>query len=327
VTKPFGAEELRARVANLVAMKRTRDVLRMELASRETDLERLAQELAARKRDLETAITSLRVARDQAEDASRHKTDFLAMVSHELRTPLTTVQLVVDRVSAASAELPPSLEKSVARMSGAVRRLTSLVEALLHYARLQSGRVGVQAVPVDAQAIVEDALDEVRPQAQAKGLDLRLAIDPSAQGPDGARPDLALETDATLARLIVANLLTNAVKFTARGAVTATLGRILSGRADIPASLAGGVILRVEDTGAGIPAPEQARIFDPFVRLEPARHAHVPGVGLGLSLVRDLVDNLGGIVTVSSEVGVGTRFEVLLPSSIPSPTPPGLALS
>jgi signal transduction histidine kinase len=332
VTKPFGAEELRARVANLVAMKRTRDVLRSELASRETDLERLAKELGARKRDLETAITSLRVARDHAEEASAHKTDFLAMVSHELRTPLTTVQLLVDRVSAASADLPPSLEKSVARMDSAVQRLTSLVESLLHYARLQSGRIGVHAATADARAILEDALDEVRPQAQAKGLDLRLAIDPSAQGPDGAAPDLALETDATLARLIVGNLLTNAVKFTARGAVTATLGRIPAGRADVPASLTGGVILRVEDTGAGIPAPEQARIFDPFVRLEPARHAHVPGVGLGLSLVRDLVDTLGGVVIVSSEVGVGTTFEVLLPSSMsrarsPTPTPPWLAPS
>lgn len=312
VTKPFVAEELRARVGNLVATKRARDVLRSELASRDTDLERLASELGARKRELETAVTTLRVARDQAEQASRHKTDFLAMVSHELRTPLTTVQLTVDRVGASAGELPPKLQKNVERMSGAVRRLSSLVESLLHYARLQSGRVSVQRVPVDAHDIARDAVDEAQPLARSKGLELTLRVDDAGQ----TRPDLVIESDPTLLRLIVANLLTNAVKFTSQGSVTVTLGVTTEAPGD-------GIYVRVADTGPGIPAAEQARIFDPFVRLEPARNLHVPGVGLGLSLVHDLVENLGGVVKVRSEVGVGTTFDVFFPRTIPAPDLPG----
>ncbi len=303
--KPFAADELRARVSNLVAMKRTRDVLRQELETRETDVEHLASELTARKRELENATASLRVARDHAEQASQHKTAFLAMVSHELRTPLTTVQLLVDRVGAASETLPPSLRKSVERMSGAVQRLSSLVEALLQYARLQSGRISVNPVPVDTAELAASVLEDVRPQAQAKGLALVLEADRAT--------DLVVETDPTLARLVLANLLANAVKFTKTGSVKVTVTAASEDRTR-------GVVLRVIDTGPGIPAAEQARIFDPFHRLEPARNAHVPGVGLGLSLVRDLVDNLDGTVGVASVVGEGTTFELHLPRSIAVPT-------
>ncbi len=299
--KPFEAAELRARAQNLLVTKRARDLLRTELASRETDLEQLASELAARKRDLETAILTLRVARDHAEAASQQKTAFLGMVSHELRTPLTAVQLLVDRLDGEKESLPSRLQSTASRLSSAVTRLSSLVESLLQYARFQSGRLTVERQELDVKALVRGAIDDVRMQAQGKGLALVF---------DDEAPSLTIESDPTLLRVVVANLLMNAVKFTPSGSVTTTL----TARAD-------GVALRVTDTGPGIAAVEQARIFEPFHRVEQVRNTHVPGVGLGLSLVRDLVDNLGGTVTVSSDVGVGTTFEVILPSSV---TPPRL---
>lgn len=299
--KPFEAAELRARAQNLLVTKRAKDVLRGELASRETDLERLASELAGRKRELETAILTLRVARDHAEEASQQKTAFLGMVSHELRTPLTSVQLLVDRLQGATETLPPKLQSTVLRMSSAVARLSNLVESLLQYARFQSGRLSVEPRKTDVKAIVLEALDDVRVQAQGKGLALVF---------DEGTPSVEIESDPTLLRVILTNLLMNAVKFTDDGRVTTTL-----------AAGPDGVALRVTDTGPGIAATEQAKIFDPFHRVEQVRNTHVPGVGLGLSLVRDLVDNLGGTVTVTSDLGVGTTFEVTLPSTM---TPPRL---
>src|SRR5262249_28455904 len=99
LTKPFFAEELRARVRNLVSMKRAREILQRDLASRARDLESLAGEVALRRRELETALESARVARDHADRASAMKTSFLRMVSHELRTPLTSLKLNLERLT------------------------------------------------------------------------------------------------------------------------------------------------------------------------------------------------------------------------------------
>src|SRR3989442_1330431 len=130
VMKPFLAEELRARVANLVIIKRTREVLQHELASQVSDLEALAAEVTFRKRELRTALDAMRVAREQAEQASRAKSDFLSLVSHELRTPLTAIRTylhLLERDGAASL-LPRqrSIVEKTARSSG---RLLALVES------------------------------------------------------------------------------------------------------------------------------------------------------------------------------------------------------
>jgi signal transduction histidine kinase len=102
------------------------------------------------------------------------------------------------------------------------------------------------------------------------------------------------------------NLAANAVKFTERGSV----------RLSVTTTVEGGRILRVEDTGPGIPQEEQVRIFEPFERLEPMRHKHVPGVGLGLAIVRDLTRAIGGTIQVSSEPGRGAVFDVSFPREV-----------
>ena len=112
-----------------------------------------------------------------------------------------------------------------------------------------------------------------------------------------------METDRRLLRLVLANLVGNAVKFTERGSVTVSLGH----SADTHS-------FEVSDTGPGIPPEDQRRIFDPFEQLDPIRHKHVPGVGLGLALVQQLVTALGGEITLESQVGRGSAFKVTLPS-------------
>ena len=259
VMKPFSGEELLARIGNLVGLAR------------------------------------LRIARDQAAEASQLKTGFLGLVSHELRTPLTAIQLLIDRLSDdGGTELAPRQKQIVDRLVSATSRLTDLVDTLLHYARIQSGHLAMNVEPFELGALAAEAAEEVRPQAHQKGLILR-AERPKAR--------IRVESDPKLMRLVVVNLVANAVKFTDRGTITVTSDAEGDRR-----------VVRVTDTGPGISPDEQKRIFEPFQQLEPTKHKHLPGVGLGLSLVRQIVDNLGAHIMVRSELGKGSTFEVSFPA-------------
>ena len=293
VTKPFSAEELRARVANLVTMKRARDVLQHALASRLRDLEALAGEITARNRELQTALDAPRVARDHAEAASRVKSNFLSLVSHELRTPLTVIQtnlhLLKREASAASTQ------QMLGRIGNSTARLMSLIESLLEHTRIESGRLITHPEPLDLGGLAAEVVAEMRPQAEHKGLPLTLSV----------LPDLTpLEGDRRLVSLILVNLVGNAIKFTERGAVEVSVG-----------CDGGQHRMVVKDSGPGIPLDRQHLVFEPFEQLEPVRYKHTPGVGLGLSLVREMLDAIGGRIELSSAVGVGSTFTVLLPST------------
>jgi signal transduction histidine kinase len=295
VMKPFSPDELRARASNLITVKRARDVLQQALETQTRDLEQLARDLAQRKRDLQTALESTRVAREHAEQASQLKTNFLSMVSHELRSPLATLQLQLERIESRGAEgMGADALMLVKRMTSSARRLQDLIEGLLQYARIQSGRLATEIESFDLHALARDVLEEVRPHAEDKGLALSIAN-------AGAIPPL--DSDPRLVRLILVNLLGNAIKFTERGTVELALAHL----GDVHR-------IAVKDTGPGIPPEHQTRIFEPFEQVEPARKKHLVGVGLGLALVREMVTSLRGALELESRVGVGSTFQVLLPS-------------
>ena len=260
------------------------------------DVAKLASEVTHRKRELHTALESMRVAREHAESASAAKTTFLGLVSHELRTPLTTLQLQLDRLRDRDlGTLAPEQKSALDGMAAATRRLIDLVESLLHYARIQSGRLTVNAETFDATQSVREVTEELEPRARARGLSLELTV----------APDLPpISTDPELYRLITVNLVSNALKFTERGKVEVLL--------DAPAA---GHRLRVQDSGVGISAADRARIFEPFEQLEGARRKHVPGVGLGLTITLQMVEAVGGTISVDSEPGKGSVFTVLFPKS------------
>ena len=290
VVKPFAAEELLARARNLVAIKRARDVLEGELTFKSDSLEALAKEAARRKRQLEQALEQARIAGVQAENASRAKSDLLNLISHEMNTPLTTMM-----ISLASIERSRSWAgntRSWERLLSSSRRLKGLVESLLEYARAGSGTLLQKLEPVDVRAIAMEVLEDLTPVAQAKGLDLRLA---AQEGP-------RLRSDARLLRTVLSNLTGNALKYTQRGSVEVRL-RFEEQR----------LVLEVHDTGPGIPREQWGRIFEPFEQLEPLQHKSTPGVGLGLALVKQLVEALQGKMELESEVGVGSTFRVVLP--------------
>ena len=302
VMKPFSLEELRARVGNLVTMKRTRDVLQRELDTHLTDLEPLAAELSQRRRELSTAIDALQTARAQAEAASRAKTQFLGLVSHELRSPLTALQLQLELLRRdRSGALSDRHTAIVERMNRATTRLIELVDTLLHFARLQSGRMDLQLGDVDLDAIADEVVHELHPAAQQKGLTLTAT---RAGGPHAAVR--ALRSDPRLVRLVLVNLVTNAIKFTREGSVQVEIAAEEEHH-----------LLTVRDTGPGIAPEDRVRIFQPFEQVESVAQKHTPGVGLGLTLVREMVAALAGTIELRSEVGRGTTFVVRLPDAPP----------
>jgi PAS domain S-box-containing protein len=296
--KPFVAEEVRARIANLVSVKRAREVLQREVATQTHDMVALAAEVAARKRELEAALEVTRRAQEEAERASAVKTNFLRLVSHELRTPLTTLHLQLQRLTRdAEHPLPQHQREILRRVSLAATRLTGLVEALLHEAQIASGRLAVEVEDVDLEALVGKVLEQHRPQADDKGLALRLRT-------RGHVP--WVQTEPRFLGIILSNLVGNAVKYTPAGSVQVA---VESRGEDLRVS--------VTDSGPGIAAEDQARLFEPFERGTRAAEQFVPGLGLGLAVVRDLAAAIGARVELSSSPGAGSTFTVVLPRRQP----------
>lgn len=293
--KPFSAVELRARVNNWVQASRAKAALRGALDSRIHDLEALAREVITSRHSLQEALRETRRARDEAEQASQLKSDFLAMVSHEFRTPLTALQLQLRVLSGSEPTLMDRQAEIVRRMGGSLTRLQTLIESLLQYAAVESGGIVPESKKVDIVALCEDAIEEVEPQATQKGIGLECRI-PATTTP--------LTSDRQLLRLVLVNLLANAVKFTDVGHVELGLECSESHHR-----------LTVRDTGPGIAPADVGRIFQPFERLDETRRKHVPGVGLGLALVQDMVALLGGRIELESEPEQGSAFTIVLPTS------------
>jgi PAS domain S-box-containing protein len=224
------------------------------------------------------------------------KDEFLGMVSHELRTPLTTVSLVLERLRTEyDAPLTDRQHAMLGRMDRALQRLVQLVESLLQFSRIERGGLRVDRRELDLRAELELTIDELRPAAAHKGLSLGLAA-PATVPPIVSDPDLI--------RLIVSNLVANAIKFTDHGAVSVAL----SFEAECHR-------IEVRDTGTGIPAKAREKVFEPFERLERSGERPVVGIGLGLAVVKALTTALGGHIELRSEVGSGSTFAVHLPKA------------
>jgi signal transduction histidine kinase len=282
---------LRAAYVVRVADRGREALLEREAASRQ-GAER------ATRRALEAAGEAER-ARAEAEQASRAKSDFVAMMSHELRTPLNAIIGYTDLlVEGIPDPVTAGQRVQLGRVQASARHLLELIDEVLMLSRLEAGR----EVIVPREIIVADLLDQaavmVEPMAKARRLQLEVRR-PS--------PELTVETDAGKLRQILLNLLTNAVKFTDEGSVTLSAAEDGDER----------VAFRVEDTGAGIAPEHHDRIFDSFWQVQQTMTRRVGGAGLGLNVARQLARLLGGDVTVESAVGKGSTFTLRLPKRAP----------
>jgi signal transduction histidine kinase len=300
LVKPFSTRELRARAANLATTKRAREILQRELAVQVRDLDALALEMTHRKRELQTAVEATQVAREQAERASKAKSDFLSLVTHELRTPLTGLMLQLARLRRDRDSTTPKQQALFESVTSSSKRLATLIESVLEYSRVESGHLEIHPDDLDLAHLVSEIIDEQRPLANERRLALSLS---SSQ-------DLpALHSDRRLIHVVVGNLVGNAIKFTERGSVDVAL-RFEDGQH----------VIQVTDTGPGIPQSQQRVIFEPFRHIEPLEGKRTTGFGLGLALVKEVVTALGGRLEMVSTEGKGSAFTVLLPA-LPKASP------
>jgi signal transduction histidine kinase/DNA-binding response OmpR family regulator len=237
---------------------------------------------------------------DELAQLDRAKTVFLTNVSHEFRTPLTLLLGPLD--DAVEAEADPGRGERLRMARRNASRLLRLVNALLEFARTEAGRAQPAPVRVDLGALTAQVASSFAGLCERAGLDLVLDCPPTAA-----------EVDPAMWETIVLNLLSNAVKFTLAG----TIAVRVSSRADAKVSVA------VTDTGAGIAERDLPHLFERFYRADSSAARTAEGSGIGLSLVRSLVDLHGGDVTIDSALGQGTTVSIVLPA--PSPATPAAA--
>jgi signal transduction histidine kinase/ActR/RegA family two-component response regulator len=245
--------------------------------------------------ELQRFNRELRSAKDAAEAAARSKDEFLASMSHELRTPLNAVlglsELLQEEIYGGLNE---KQRDALVTIETSGRHLLSLINDILEIARMGSGKVQLRLSKIDVGELCESCVDLVRAQAKKKEITVECDIAPGIP---------RFKTDARRLKQIFVNLLGNAVKFTEKG-----------GSIGLNAALDGGrLCVEVWDRGIGIKPEDCERIFLPFVQVESGLARKYDGTGLGLALVRQLTELLGGVVAVQSELGVGSRFHVRFP--------------
>jgi signal transduction histidine kinase len=301
--KPFSVEELQARVGNLVAIKRVRDRLQQELASQSNDLEALVEEVTLRRRELQVALNALQYQADELERANQLKDEFLAIVSHELRTPLNVILGWAQTLRARTLDAATTA-RALENIERNAKLQTQLIENLLDISRLLRGKLLLDKRPIDLKPILRAAIHKSQAEAENRGIKLIAELD---------RPVGFVAGDAVRLQQIAENLLSNAIKFTPSGGkVEVILEQELSE-----------VKLSICDTGQGISAEFLPHVFDYFRQADSSITRSYGGLGIGLAIVRQLVELHQGTIEVESlGEGKGATFTVTLPLHSTQTAPP-----
>jgi PAS domain S-box-containing protein len=262
------------------------------------ELKRFSSELEDRvreaTRDLEERNLRLQWQSQELEKAYRLKSEFLANMSHELRTPINALigytSLMLDRIY---GDLTTKQEEGLHRIQVSSQHLLALINDILDLAKIEAGKMPVHLERVSLNDVLQEAAAQMEPMVRRKGLEFNVQL-PSEP--------LYMETDRTKVKQIVLNLISNAVKFTARGSVS--LATRTNGDE---------VRIAVSDTGIGIRPQDLELIFEEFRQVDQSRTREYGGTGLGLSITRKLIALLGGDIAVASQYGRGSTFTVTLP--------------
>jgi signal transduction histidine kinase len=276
------------------------------------DLSRSAWELAHGNLDSRVEV----VGRDEISELSRYfnymaeriqtssqlQKDFVANVSHEIRTPLTSIEGFSQALLDDMVESEEDKRRYLSIICDETGRLKRVLEQLLALSRIDAGAWALHPAPLVVPEYINAVREKFLPQAREMVIELRAEAQPGIP---------AIETDRDTLEQVIHNLLDNALKFTPQG------GEVVISADSLPA---GGARIHVRDSGKGIPPEEQEHIFERFTRVERSRAQRYGGAGLGLAVATELLNLLGGKISVWSQPGKGTVFTVELPPNLP-PTP------
>jgi PAS domain S-box-containing protein len=276
-----------------------RDITKLKVAQEKLvryarDLEVAKTKLEKQKLQLTQTVEKLREAREEAEAATRAKSDFLANMSHEIRTPMSGILGYADILL--DTELNDAQREFANTIQANGKRLLNLLNDILDFSKIESGHMELERRPFQLRTLVKGVVELMAPRAVEKGLSLRHKV-------DAAVPEVVVGDETRLSQILV-NLLSNALKFTETGEVSIQLSAAAVDDTRTQLHLA------VRDTGIGISPESQSEIFEVFTQADASTTRRFGGTGLGLAICRRLSELMDGRIWVESEIGIGSVFHV-----------------
>jgi signal transduction histidine kinase/CheY-like chemotaxis protein len=271
------------------------------VVARRTEELRMTNETLAREQEMTGRILrQLKIAKEAAEQAARAKSEFLANMSHEIRTPMTSILGYAKLLH--SQDLSPGETRDfLDSLHRNAEHLLEVVSDVLDMSKIESGEMTVELMELSPATILEEVASLMKPQATEKGIEFITHFDPSTPK--------QINSDPTRVRQILLNLISNAIKFTEKGRISVAVSAMVA--QEKPA-----VRFEVSDTGIGLTAEQQRKIFQPFVQADSSTTRRYGGTGLGLSICSRLIEMLGGTISMESERDRGSTFSFTLPCNV-----------